>query len=132
MTNTVNTTIVEEAFDHLHIKYRKIVFMGCTLFFCTSPNGLTFDLFTDTEGNVRLWRFVGSAPVEKAGTRSEYRKPEYPHTAIGLEVTKDGDLCFYAEQIINAATPQKEHRILKMISRYSEIISTANFKKAAL
>lgn len=132
MTNTVNITIVEAAFDRLHIRYRKIEFTDGSLFFCTPLNGLTFDLFTGTDGSIRLWRFVGSAPVEKAGARFEYRKPEYPHTAIGLEVTEEGDLCFYAEQIINAANPQKKHRILKMISGYSEIISTVNFKNAEL
>lgn len=130
MTDTVNTTIVEGAFNRLHIRYRKIDFTDGTLSFCTPPNGLTFDLFTGTDGSIRLWRFVGSVPVEKAGACFEYRKPEYPHTAIGFEVTEEGDLCFYAEQIINATDPQKEHRILKMISGYFEIISTVNFKNA--
>lgn len=125
-TNSIHVPIAEE-FNHLNIRYRKIVFSDGELYFCTLTGGLTFDLFVGTDGLVRVWRFVSSVPVCKAGACIEYRKPEYPHMSLGFEVTEDGDLCFYAEQGIDANDSQKEHRVTKLIRNYAGIISTVNF-----
>lgn len=67
--------------------------MGGLLLQNTS-NGISFDIKLTDDGTVRLWRFVGNAPIFKAGKRCEYRRPEYPHAVVGVEITDEGDLCF--------------------------------------
>lgn len=115
---------MQRVLDYLNIKYRKIDFKNGELYFCTLPSQLTFDLFEGIDGTIKLWSFVGSVPVSKAGMRCEYRSPDHPDTAIGFEVTDEGDLCLYAEQMVDADSPLRERRIFRMIAGYSEMITT--------
>ena len=124
MTNTENTSIAEAALYHLGIRYRRICLKDGILFFCSLPNELTFDLFMGLDGVIKLWRFVSSVSVSEAGMRCEYRRPDYLDTAIGFEVTDEGDLCLYAEQRVDADNPLRERRIFRMIAGYSEMITT--------
>lgn len=128
MINTTNTIMIPRIFDCLGIKYRKTDFPGGSLYFCTLPNQLIFDLFEGNDGTIKLWRFVDFAPASKAGMRCEYRKPDDPYSAFGLEVTEEGNLSLYAEQIIHANSPRRESRILRMVEGYSKMVSTAAFK----
>lgn len=132
MTKSVTITLAEAALNQLHNIYRKIDFTNGSLFFCTMPNGLTFDLFAGTNGSIRLWRFIASVPIDKSGVRFMCRKPEYPNMAIGFETTEEGDLSLFAEQTVDADDPKKEHRILKMIDGYSEMVSTMDFRNVKI
>ena len=130
--NTSNTIVAEEILNHLHLKYRRIVFSDGSLYFCTLESGLTFDLFLGVDASVRLWRFVNSVPISEAGVHVEYREPKYPHTSIGFEVTEDGDLCFYAEQFTNHDDPRCKKRIQRMIQGYCALICSADFRNITM
>lgn len=125
MTNTENASIIAEmALRRLDIPYRRSCLKDGILYFCSLPNELTFDLFMGSDGIIKLWRFVSTVPVSKAGMRCEYRRPDHPDTAIGFEVTDECDLCLYAEQRIDADNPLRERRIFRMIAVYSKMITT--------
>ena len=46
-----------------------------------------------------------------------------PYSVVGMEVTDEGDVSFYAEQKIDVADVKCASRIDRMISRYINIIS---------
>lgn len=123
MKNTV-TSIAEATFERLGISYKKLPCRKGEFFYCKSPTGdATFNLKYDENGIIRLWRFVATAPISKAGKHCVYRKPDYPYAKIGIEVTDEGDVCFFAEQAIDINDPQKIFRIDKMISGYINLIA---------
>lgn len=124
MTNLDNTSIAESALRRLDIPYRRACLKEGIMYFCSLPSELTFDIFMGSDGSMKLWRFVGSAPVSEAGMRCEYRRPDHPDTAIGFEVTDEGDLCLYAKQIVDTGNPLRERRIFRMIAGYSKMITT--------
>lgn len=124
MTNLDNTSIAEAALRRLDIPYRRACLKDGTLYFCSLSGERTFDIFMGSDGRMKLWRFVSSVPVSEAGMRCEYRRPDHPDTAIGFEVTDEGDLCLYAEQRVDADSPLRERRIFRMIAGYSEMITT--------
>lgn len=132
MMNTTNTTITQSVLGDLDVKYRKSAFSDGTLYFCTLPNQLTFDLFEGKDGSIKLWRFVGAVPISRAGMRCEYHKPDRPDAAIGLEVTGEGDLCFYAQQRIAEDDLRKEARIRRMVNGYIKTVSTMDSDTIAI
>ena len=79
---------------------------------------LTFDIQYEGNGLIRLWRFIGTAPASKAGRRCEYRTSKSPHAVVGMEVTDEGDISFYAEQKVDITDSRSAVRIDRMISRY--------------
>lgn len=128
MTNTV-TSIAAAILNRLGISYRGFSCGKGAFFYCKIPtDGYTFDLQYDEDGTIRLWRFVGTAPISKAGKRYECRKPNYPHTAVGIEVTDEGDLSFYAEQKIDPHDSSREECIIRMIEGYVSMIANMNFE----
>lgn len=126
------TTLAEDELNKMHIKYDKNNFSSGILYFCTLPNGLTFDLFAGKDGTIRLWRFVSTMPVSKAGTCLAYRDPRRSHISFGFEVTEEGDLCFYAELAVDAGCQEKGDRIHNTIELYSALISEIDFKSFKL
>lgn len=126
MSSTVVST-AGAALNHLGINYRDFPCRSGELYFCTIPeNGLTFDMQYDENGLIQLWRFVGTASGFKAGTRCEYRKADNSNATIGILVTDEGDICFYAEQIIDSKDPEGDTRMKRMIKRYTEMISKSS------
>lgn len=110
------------AFDCLGIHYRGYPCKGGTLYFCTIPaSGLTFDLKYREDGTIKLWRFVGTAPVSKPAVKYEYRRPGAPCSAVGIEITDDGDISLYAEQTIDENDADRNARIKRIISGYVKI-----------
>ena len=114
--------------DRLRIKYRKLPWREGAFYYCTIPsNGYTFDLqCEDKDNTVRIWKFIGTAPLSKAGRRCEYRNPHYPWAVIGMEVTDEGDVSFYAEQKIEMTDRKSAARIDKMISGYIDMIANSS------
>ncbi len=131
MTNTT-AFFAEAALNHLSIHYRELPYRDGAFYFCKISDGLTFDLQLRDNGTIKMWRFVGTAPISNAGVRYEYRKPEYPHIAIGVEVTDEGDVSFYAEQDISVDNSRREERIFKMIKGYTELITRFSFENLSL
>lgn len=116
-----NTTSV---LDLLRINYREFPCENGKFYFCINPvNGVAFDLKQGEDGIIRLWRFVGTAPVSKAGFRCEYRKPQNPSSLIGLEITDEGDICLYAQRDISCDDPKSKEHIYNMIKGYIKIIA---------
>lgn len=127
MKNTV-ASMSGVVLDRLRIKYRKLPCRDGAFYYCTIPfNGYTFDLQCgDKDNTVRIWRFIGTAPLSKAGRRCEYRNPHYPWAVIGMEVTDEGDVSFYAEQKIEMTDRKSAARIDKMISGYIDMIANSS------
>lgn len=128
MRQTVRSKSVEVVLDHLGINYREYPCRNGDLYFCTDPtSGLTFDLKYDEDGTIQLWRFVGVAPVPEATMRCEYCKPGNSHSVIGIEITDEGDISFYAMQTFDKNGPDMNARINKMISGYVKLIVNSPF-----
>ena len=100
----------------------------CLLFLVSFFDELTFDIKLTDDGTVRLWRFVGNAPISKAGKRCEYRRPEYPHAVVEVEITDEGDLCFFAELKIDPSDSEREICITHMIESYLSVITNMCLK----
>lgn len=110
--------------SRLGIKYRELPCGNGVLYLCRIPaNGYTFDMKCDNHGVIRLWRFIGTAPLSKAGSKFEYRNPKQLCSVVGMEVTDEGDVSFYAEQKVDVADVKSFAQIDRMITRYVNMIS---------
>lgn len=118
MSNT-NVSTLGAALSRLGINYRDFPCRSGEFYFCTIPEKkLTFDIQYEDNGLIRLWRFIGTAPASKAGRRCEYRTSKSPHAVVGMEVTDEGDISFYAEQKVDITDSRSTVRIDRMISSY--------------
>lgn len=109
--------------NRLHITYREHPCRNGRFYCCKKPDGISFDIKIDDQGIIRLWRFIGTASLSKSGSRCEYRNPQHPGSVVGMEVTDEGDVSFYAEQKIDVTDTRCAARIDRMISRYVNMIS---------
>lgn len=126
-------SISGEALDRLGINYRAFPSRDGIFLFCKIlSNGLTFDLKYDGNGVLRLWRFVDTIPDLKAGKRCEFQEPNHPHTTIGIEITDEGDVCFYAQQQISNSIPKRSERIHDMVNLYAHLIAYIDTNKSIL
>ena len=126
MENTV-IDILETELNRLQIKYRKLPTRSGAFYYCKMPtNGYTFDLQCDDQGNIQIWKFIGTAPLSKAGNRYEYRDSKDPCAVVGVEVTDEGDVSFFAEQKMDVASCDSDHRIGSMIRGYINIIADSS------
>lgn len=133
MKQVADVNFAGATLNSLGIRYRKLPCKTGEFLFCTIPsNGITFDLQYGDDDTICLWRFVGTASLSEAGMRCEYRKPSYPHTVIGLEVTNEGDVSLYAEQIIERNDPHRDARIVRMIDGYISMISNMDFNRMVM
>ena len=97
---TIGSNNVYYFLKKYNIQYRQFALKDDNFLFCTLPNGLTFDILIKQD-EIKLWRFVGTTSVSKAGIQMEYRSQDIPYTVLGFEVTDEGDICFYAKQKID-------------------------------
>ena len=87
------TTEIEGAFRHLHIKFCKKVLRGSILYFCDDSEHATFDLEYSQDGSVHLWSFLlDNIPDGYVGGRIEKTSCQ---CITGLEITDDNILNFY-------------------------------------
>lgn len=129
MRVTADLNFAEESLKRLCIAYRELPCKNGWFYYCkNTANGISFDIKLTDDGTVRLWRFVGNAPISKAGKRCEYRRPEYPHAVVGVEITDEGDLCFFAELKIDLSDSEREICITHMIESYLSVITNMCFK----
>lgn len=131
MTNTIFKTIRSE-FARFNISYRRLSCVSSEIYFCRIPTGMTFNLKCESDGTIKLWRFVGSVPLSKAGIRYEYPLPNDSQVVLGLEVTSDGDISFYEEGKICSDGAERESQIRRMIENYIVLICSKNFKRAVI
>ena len=112
-----------ETLKRLHITYKEFPCRTGGLFLCKKPDGISFDIKIDDNGFIRLWRFIGKAPLSKSGSRCEYRNPHKPFSVVGMEVTDEGDVSFYAESKLDLTDAKSAVQVDRMISRYINMIS---------
>lgn len=129
MRVTADLNFAEESLKRLLIAYRVLPCKNGWFYYCkNTANGISFDIKLTDDGTVRLWRFVGNAPISKAGKCCEYRRPEYPHAVVGVEITDEGDLCFYAELKIDPSESDSEINMAHMIESYLSVITNMCLK----
>lgn len=122
--SNTNISTLGAALNRLGINYREFPHRSGEFYFCTIPeNELSFDIQYEEDGMVRLWRFVGTAPLSKAGRRYEYRSPKFPHAAVGVEVTDEGDISYYAERKIDIADSRSATLIDRLIRGYIKLLA---------
>ena len=112
---------IEAVFDRLEIEYRKLACGDGLLYFCTPANGVTFDLFVDPEGNVKLWRFVAAVPDAGDAVKCEYRGPGFPWDIIGLEVTGEGEVIMFVTRKVDGTSARCGTDLSCMIASYCEM-----------
>ena len=120
--------ILEVVLDDLEMKHRKLPCRNGALYYCKIPSSsCSFDLQCNENGVIRMWRFVGRTTAAKAGTRYEYRNRADLYTAVGVEVTEEGDISFYAEQRIDVNDSNESAHIRVMIIIYMKMIFEIDF-----
>lgn len=122
MRNALKSTLELTLFD-FGVRYRNL---GDDLYFCTLPNGLTFDLWCNDHGTIRLWRFIDVDPLKKAGTRYIYSKA---NAALGVEITDEGDIKLFTELQYAPHAPDFVQRINKMLAGYIDMITQYESRK---
>lgn len=122
---------VEEAARQLQITLRQLRQAQGTLYFCTLPSGLRFDLYAGLDGTLQCWRLVDGSGWEK-DRRMECRDPSRNGPAVGVEPTGEGTLRIYAEQHIDPEEPDPEKKILKLLRGYVELISAPEMQHLGL
>lgn len=115
MANTIRS-IIELALLEVGVCYRKL---GDGLYFCMLPNGLTFDLMHSDGKTIRMWRFIDSAPLPKAGIRFVCCRA---NATLGVEITDEGEVELFAEYRYDRKSPDIEQRIRKMLAGYIDMI----------
>lgn len=131
MVQNIDIKNTETALEHLGITYRSFSCRKGTIYFCTIPStGVIFDLECRQNGAFRLWKFVGSTTSVDTGKRYEYRMPEKPHTAIGAEITNEGDISVYVEHVIAENEPQPVQCMERILAGYTEMISRMTFENS--
>lgn len=125
MENVQCASIARTALEYLGVQYRPILLPHGCLCFCTMTGGLTFNLFMGSEGQVSLWRFVGTASLNSAGGRLEFCRSVAQQSMAGLEVTEEGEVRLYAQQVI-CDSKTKESRIVKIICEFCALMSDIN------
>lgn len=114
MSNTLRS-VIELSLLEFGVRYRKL---GDDLYFCMLPNSLTFDLVYD-DNIIRMWRFVDSAPLTKAGTSYIYCKA---NATLGIKITDEGDAELFTEYQYDRKVPNIDQRIRKMLKGYIDMI----------
>ncbi len=118
--NAINTIITKNVFDKFKITYAEYITVKGTLYFCTLPNGLTFDLLCSNEGKVSLWRFVYRSKAHRLMSVCKLKKSCYK---IELSITDDDYLNFSITQDLALENCQIKEEIFKLINDYSKMIT---------
>lgn len=108
------------------VRYRKL---GDDLYFCMLPNGLTFDLLCSDHGNIQMWRFIDTAPLEKAGTRYTCSKA---NATLGVEVTDEGDVKLFTEFQCTSQIEDFSQDVNKILVGYFDMITQYERRKSTV
>lgn len=129
-SNDTHVYIVNQILKSLEIDYRTIKFKKRNLYFCELPDGHTFDLCVGTDQTLKIWSFFGSVPVKDFNVRYMYKKSNDSSPTVGIEITDEGDICFYVLQ--NLDIKNQKSRIRLLIEGYSKVISDPVFQVAKM
>ncbi len=90
------------------------------LFFCESNYGYTFNLCLKNNQTLKIWSFIGEFPDKKTKVQYKLEKINDSYTIVGIDVTDDGDLNFYALQTIGSNKILIVNQVHKLIGCYME------------
>lgn len=108
--------------NSLGIEHREVNLKKDILFFCKTPSGQTFNVQLKNNQMVKIWSFVSSTAVEKAGSRYEFITCADGHTKAGIEVTTEGDLSYYMTQTINFDQKRSVESLYRNIDSYLQML----------
>lgn len=118
---------VEAAARKLQIRFRKFSLSKDTIYFCTLPNLLKFNLSVWADGPIKLWRLV-DAPLSKSKTlHLECRDDTRPELVLGISSTEDGMFRIYAEAKLDPESPDVEQELQHLLTGYCRIIQKPPF-----
>ncbi len=125
----INSQVVKKALDYLHVSNRIYQLADEILFFCASPEGMTFDISLHADGTVRIWRFIcENMPHSQIGKCLTYSCPNIPGATVGFEVTRDTDLCFFSEQHICKNDKDAFQKFVKHLTGFTSLSKGLNLK----
>lgn len=119
--------LVESVAQKLQIRFRKFPLSKDTIYFCTLPNLLKFDISVWADGSIKLWRLV-DAPLSKSKTlHLECRDDAHPEQVLGVSSTHDGMFRVYAEAKLDPESPDVEQELQHLLTGYCRIIQKPPF-----
>lgn len=102
----------------LNINYREIGINKKSLFLCETPHGITFNLCFENNPVIKIWSFIGTLPIDRAGTKYEYKNKNNSYPVSGVEITAEGDLNFYMTDILDYNEITCKDKIQNLITKY--------------
>ena len=125
-------TTINEIFTYNKISFRKIDFKNGCLYLCTTSFGLTFNLRLNNNQSIKIWSFIGTISTDKAGNKYEWKKENTSYPVGGIEITREGDLSFYMEDVLKFDEPVDRCKIADLITIYVNMIPYIFFKSIDL
>lgn len=109
-------TTINKTFTNNRIAFREIDCRNGILYLCETSYGQTFNFNLQDNNSVKIWSFVGTASIDKAGTKCEWKSENDLYPIGGIEITDDGDLNFYMTDILTLDEPTGMVKVKNMIT----------------
>ena len=118
----INT--IDEAFTNKRIAFRRIECSdNVILYLCETSYGQTFNLHIRNYQELKIWSFIGTTSIARAGAKYERKNENDSYPICGIEITDDGDLSFYMKDILAIDGSTAIDRIQNLITTYVNMIS---------
>lgn len=115
-------TTINEIFTVNKISFRKIDFKNGVLYLCTTPFGRTFNLGLKNNQSIKIWSFIGITSIDRAGNKYEWENENTSYPVGGIEITGEGDLSFYMEDVLIFDKNVDRCKIANLITIYINMI----------
>ena len=109
-------TTINETFTNNRIAFREIDCRNGILYLCETSYGQTFNFNLQDDNSVKIWSFVGTASIDKAETKCEWKSENDLYPIGGIEITDDGDLNFFMTDILTLDEPTGMVKVKNMIT----------------
>lgn len=114
---------INEIFINKKIAFRKIECSDGILYLCETSYGQTFNLRMRNNQELKIWSFIGSTSIVRAGAKYERKNENDSYPFCGIEITDEGDLSFYINDILAIDGSTAIDRIQNLITTYVNMIS---------
>lgn len=115
-------TTINETFANNRIAFRAINCRNGILYLCKTSFGQTFNLHIRNNQSIKIWSFIGTTSIDRAGTKYEWKNENDSYPIGGIEITDDGDLSFYMTDILAIDEPTVMDNIQKIITTYVNML----------
>jgi len=122
----MNSVSISDILLKLHIHYRKFPNQSGTIYFCTPPSQVTFNILETKDGLIKLWCFIDKTPLNKAVWKHRIRINS--NVTIGTEVTDENDVSFYMKYYVPVRELENSECMYTLVKNYSEMVTTINHK----